>query len=63
MIPWEAKRLEVKVLGSSSSGNCYIISTPDNSLMIECGLNIARIKKGGGFKIHEIDGCLISHEH
>ncbi len=55
--------LEFKPIASSSSGNCYIISTPDNSLMIECGLNIARIKKGGGFKIHEIDGCLISHEH
>jgi len=55
--------MKIESLASSSKGNCYIISDEKTSLMIECGLSINSIRKKGGFKVREIQGCLISHEH
>jgi len=52
--------MEIKALASSSKGNCYIIG---HELMIECGIPLKEIKKKGGFKVHEIQACLVSHEH
>jgi hypothetical protein len=52
--------IEIKVLASGSSGNCYLINS---EIMIECGITIDRIRKGSGFKLGEIEACLISHEH
>jgi len=52
--------MEIEILASGSSGNCHII---DHELMIECGIPLAQIKKKGGFRVHEIRGCLVSHEH
>jgi hypothetical protein len=52
--------MEIKILASSSSGNCYII---DHEIMIECGLSMKEIKRRGGFQVHGIRGCLVSHEH
>jgi len=55
--------LEIEILASSSKGNCYIIEHSKSKLMIECGIPINEIKKRGGFKVHEIQACLVSHEH
>lgn len=55
--------MEIKVLASGSSGNCYIISDHETKILIECGVSIDRIKKGCDFRLHEIAACLISHEH
>lgn len=52
--------IDIKVLASGSSGNCYLINS---EIMIECGITIDRIRKGSGFKLGEIEACLISHEH
>jgi phosphoribosyl 1,2-cyclic phosphodiesterase len=57
------KQLDIKALASGSTGNCYIVSDSNTTIMIECGISITRIKKGCGFKLHEIQGCLVSHEH
>ena len=55
--------MEIEILASSSAGNCYIIGDCNSRLMIDPGLSINSIKKKGGFKVHEIQGCLVSHEH
>lgn len=55
--------MRLKVLGSSSSGNCYILSTPTGSLVVEAGLPWREIQKGLGFDLFSVDGCLISHSH
>lgn len=52
--------IDIKVLASGSGGNCYLINS---EIMIECGITIDRIRKGSGFKLGEIEACLISHEH
>jgi phosphoribosyl 1,2-cyclic phosphodiesterase len=55
--------LDIKVLASSSAGNCYIISDGYTKIMLECGIKYSLIQKGLKFKTSEIQACLISHGH
>ena len=55
--------LQIKPLASGSSGNCYLIKDGSSSLLIEAGIPLQKIKEGLNYKVHELDGCLISHEH
>jgi phosphoribosyl 1,2-cyclic phosphodiesterase len=56
--------MELKVLGSGSSGNCYLLKPEiGKELLIECGLPFKKLKKGLNFKLSNIAGCLLSHEH
>jgi phosphoribosyl 1,2-cyclic phosphodiesterase len=55
--------MEIKVLASSSKGNCYLVSDGSTSLLLECGIRYSDIQKGLNFKVSQVDGCLISHEH
>jgi len=55
--------MDIKVLTSGSSGNCYYISDGDSPLLIECGLPWKQIQQGIGFRTSELAGCLVSHEH
>lgn len=51
------------VLGSSSSGNCYLLDGEEECLMIECGVPFKEVEKAVDFKIAKISGVLVSHEH
>lgn len=55
--------MQIKVLASSSSGNCYYISDGQTPLLLECGLRVAEIRQKLNFGISRLAGCLISHEH
>jgi phosphoribosyl 1,2-cyclic phosphodiesterase len=55
--------MKLKVLGSSSKGNSYVLITPTGSLLIEAGLPFKEIQKGLNFDLSSVVGCLISHEH
>lgn len=55
--------MEIKVIGSGSSGNCYIIGDGNTKLMLDCGLPYKTILKGINFAPFEIAGCLITHSH
>jgi phosphoribosyl 1,2-cyclic phosphodiesterase len=55
--------MDIKVLASGSSGNCYYVSDGDSPVLIECGLPWKQIQQGIGFRTSELAGCLISHEH
>jgi phosphoribosyl 1,2-cyclic phosphodiesterase len=55
--------MKLKVLGSSSKGNSYILSSPTGSLLIECGLPFKEIQKGLDFNLSNVQACLVSHEH
>lgn len=55
--------MEIKVLASGSKGNAYMVSDGNTKLLLECGIPIQQIKQGLGFRLSEIVGCLISHEH
>lgn len=56
--------MRLKVLGSSSYGNCYLLqSNSGETLIIECGVHLKEIKKALNFNMSNVSGCLITHEH
>lgn len=55
--------ISIKPISSSSSGNCYFISDGQYSLLIEAGITISKIRNALNFKLHNVDGCLLSHSH
>ena len=55
--------LDLKTLGSSSKGNCYIIRAKGEALILEAGLTYRKIVKALDYNLTDVAGCLISHEH
>ena len=55
--------MQLKVLGSGSSGNCYLLEIENEILIIECGVTIADIKIGLEFSFAKVVGCIMTHEH
>mgnify|MGYP002561135666 FL=1 len=55
--------MELKILGSSSKGNCYLLDNGNDCLMIECGIPFKDVQKAVNFGISRIAGVIISHEH
>lgn len=55
--------MRLKVLGSGSSGNCYLLQNEKETLMLECGLPYKTILKGLNFNLNNVVGCLVTHEH
>jgi len=55
--------MKLTVLGSSSLGNCYLLHNERECLIIEAGIKFLEVKKALNFKISQIVGLLVSHEH
>ncbi len=55
--------MRVKVLGSSSKGNCYILESSTGNLLLECGVNFKEIQKALEFNLSSVHGCFVTHEH
>lgn len=54
--------IDVRVLASGSSGNCYLIDG-QTKVLIEAGIPFKKIQQGLNWKTSELAGVLISHEH
>lgn len=55
--------MKIEVIASGSSGNCYKVSNENTTLLIECGIPYKKIQQALNFKVTDIDGVLVSHEH
>ena len=55
--------ITVETLGSSSRGNCYRLLSGGRSLLLECGLPWAQIRRALKFQTTGLDGCLLTHSH
>ena len=55
--------MKIKIIASGSKGNCYLINDGKTSLLIEGGIPIKQIQVSCDFKLNEVSGCLISHQH
>lgn len=55
--------MKLKILGSSSAGNCYVFDNGKEALVVEAGISFSEVKKAVDFDISRIVGCIISHEH
>ena len=53
-----------KCLGTGSQqGNCYLLSTETETLILDCGLSIREIKKWLDWDISKVVGVLCTHYH
>lgn len=60
----QLQRMELNCLASGSSGNCYILlADSGETLILECGINFAEIKKALDWGLGNVAGCLVSHQH
>jgi phosphoribosyl 1,2-cyclic phosphodiesterase len=55
--------MKLKILGSNSKGNCYILENKNEALIIEAGVSIRKLKKVFNNNLSKIAGCLVSHSH
>ena len=55
--------LKLKCLATGSSGNCYLLSTENETLILDCGIPIKEIKKGLDFDFSKVVGCVVTHSH
>ena len=55
--------MKLQILGSDSSGNCYILKGEKESLVLECGVRFSEFKKQTNFVLHNLKSVLISHFH
>jgi phosphoribosyl 1,2-cyclic phosphodiesterase len=56
--------MKLRVLGSSSSGNSYLLqSSTGEVLALEAGIRFDKVKQAVNFNIGNIVGCCITHEH
>ena len=55
--------MKIKCLGSGSSGNCYLLQSDTETLILDCGLPIMEIKKGLNFDLSKVHGCVVTHTH
>lgn len=55
--------MKLKVLGSGSSGNCYILDNEDECLILDAGVPIDVVKQALDFNIKKIVGVVASHSH
>lgn len=55
--------MKLTILGSGSSGNCYLLHNEKECLVVEAGIPFVEVKKALDFDISKIVGVIVSHEH
>lgn len=53
----------LRCLATGSSGNCYLLSSGTETLIIEAGIPYKRILKGLDFNLMDVVGVVVSHSH
>lgn len=53
----------LSVLGSNSSGNCYVLHNDKEALILEAGIKFLDVQEVIDFNLSKIVGCLVTHEH
>lgn len=55
--------ISIKVFGSGSKGNGYLIDDGHSQLIIECGVPFQHLQQQMGHDFSKVAGALITHEH
>lgn len=56
--------MKIKCLATGSTGNCYILTARDGtSLILDCGIPIAEIKRGLDYDMTGVVGAVCTHKH
>lgn len=55
--------MKLKIIGTGSKGNAYVLENEHEALLIEAGVNIKEIKQALDFDYSKVVGCIVTHEH
>lgn len=55
--------MDIKTIGTGSSGNCYLIHSNGDSILLETGIQFKKVQKVLKFKTRQIKAVFITHEH
>lgn len=55
--------MDIKIIASGSSGNCYRVSDGVTSVLLDCGIPFKQIQKALNFELSSINGALVTHCH
>lgn len=55
--------IKFKCLGTGSKGNCYLLETESETLILDCGIPKKEIIEGLDYNVKKIKGVIVSHEH
>ena len=55
--------MKLHILGSNSLGNCYILETDTEALILEAGVRLKSVKMCLNWQIRKVVVAVISHEH
>lgn len=53
----------LRCLGSSSAGNCYLLNYNNQTFILDCGIEIRKVKKALNYNISNITGAFSGHGH
>lgn len=60
------KKLSFQIIGSSSSGNCAVLRSPDCTVLVDAGLSGKKIANGLaalGMTLRDVDAVFFTHDH
>lgn len=55
--------MKIVTLSSGSQGNCYLLETDTETLILDCGIPMKDIKIGLDFDLSKVVGAIASHGH
>ena len=55
--------MNLHILGSNSFGNCYVLETEYEALILEAGVRMSNVRKALRWKMSKVVGAIITHEH
>ncbi len=55
--------MKMVTLSSGSQGNCYLLETDTETLILDCGIPMKDIKIGLDFDLSKVAGVVVSHGH
>ena len=55
--------MTLRIIGSSSQGNCYLLDGAQEALIIECGCPFIEVKRALQFNLGKVVGAVVTHQH
>ena len=55
--------MNMSVLSSGSSGNCYVLEENGKLVLLDLGISLPDIKKGIKYRVSDISMSFVSHAH
>lgn len=55
--------MKLHILGSNSLGNCYVLESDTEVLIIEAGVRMAKVKKAVKWQLNKVVGAVVTHSH